>query len=184
VIGIRRFAFAASVLSGACSVSSDVGSRWLASGDVTVAGGTIQVEDGRSTIFAGAELHLPPLALHGTTMIGVAPGASLAAGDWIAAGPAVEWDPVDTVLNVDADFALPVQLPGGRAPDDLLVLSANLPTPIPGVFDGNHGVLRFQANHLGDFQAVMGKACASRDGCAQGNSCVHGYCRPGSGPNH
>lgn len=181
---IRSLALAAAVISGGCNVSSEVGSRWLASGDVTVAGGAIKVGDGQSTIFAGADLDLPPHALQDTTMIGVAPGASLAAGDWIAAGPAVEWDPVDTVLNGDADFAFPVQVPAGRAPDDLLVLSTNSPMPLPGLFDGTHGVLRIQANHLGDFQVVMGKACVGRDGCAQGNSCVHGSCRPGNGPNH
>jgi hypothetical protein len=176
----------------ACSVSAEVGSAWLASQTVSPAnGGAVVVTAAQSSALAGASLQVPPGALAEDAQIGVSPGATVASGDWLPAGPAVDWDPNDLALLAPVAFALPAVLPDGRSPDELLVVASGpagdeLLTGPELMFDGV--LLHFSALHLGTFQAAVGKQCSDRDDCAPGDECDHGVCRPGepadAGPPH
>jgi hypothetical protein len=142
----------------------------------------------------GAALSLPPQALPTATLIGVEPGAVLAAGDLAAASASVEWDPADADLLLPASFTLPARLPQGRDADDFMVLAQGTAgiEVLSGAqlqFDSSSGTLRFSATHLGTFQAVLGMQCHDRDDCSAGEDCDDGECRPGSddpdgGPPH
>ena len=167
----------------ACDQSRTVGSRWVASQQISAAaGGTIAVPQGSGDPLSGAALTLDPNAIAADAFITLEETAAPLGTIPRGAGPAASWGPAGLTLQHPAVMTLPYALGTGQSAADLVVFETAAGGQISRIeharltVDTANGLVRFPVEHLGAFQAAALVRCATATECGGDLICRSGEC--------
>lgn len=165
----------------------------LKSASIGPSGGTLSVTTAESASLAGTSITIPPGALTAAVTITISASAVAVAqpGD-LAAGPVVDFGPDGTVFAIPALLTIPVIIPSGESPSDLIIeaVEASGAAQAIAVDSQSSGLAAFHSSgftrfggaihhrhHDGGPETDAGTAgCSTDSDCGACAACVNGQC--------
>jgi hypothetical protein len=173
---------AALAIAACSSGSQGVASKYVATGNIGPAGGTIPVTASDDSTLAGTTIVIPPNALTTTRTISIGLSTeAVVTGSMKEAGPVVDFEPTGLVFAVPATVTIPVTVASGTAASSVYIeaVEENGSEQQISVQSLAHGLATFQVKGFTRFGAwTRGSptACATNADCATGEVCVDNAC--------